>query len=61
MSILSDYQKYNIKLGAKKTLAIEKYLSLPLNKNLDYSKLIYSKSEYEKFEDWYGKSYFCNS
>lgn len=61
MSILSDYQEYNIKLGVKKTLAIEKYLSLPLNKNLDYSKLIYSKSEYEKFEDWYGKSCFCNS
>lgn len=55
MSILQDYEKHNKLLGEKKEKAIQKYLQS--HQALLYSDVIYKKTEWAKFENWYKKSY----
>lgn len=59
MSILQDYSSHERMLGELKLRAID-YYTLHIRTDLRYDQIVYSRTEFEKFEQWYYSDYLSN-
>ena len=59
MSILQEYENHCKYISKDKMKAIQVYIDnlKEVNANIYYSDIVYKKTEWKKFEDWYKKVY----
>lgn len=56
MSILQEYNRHHNYIDQQKMDALQKYIefqNVKSGQNIRYDTIVYRKSEWEKFENWY--------